>query len=57
VGGGGHRERVKEGEYGGSTCVFMYQNGTMRPVETVLRKRGRGIKEKKDGGCESKIIL
>jgi hypothetical protein len=24
---------------------FMYENGTMRPVETILR-RGEGIKEK-----------
>jgi hypothetical protein len=40
---------VKEGEYGGST---MYENGTMKPVETVLRKQGGGIKEK-DGGSES----
>jgi hypothetical protein len=27
----------------------MYENGTMRPVETVLR-RGRGIKENDRGG-------
>jgi hypothetical protein len=30
----------------------MSTNGTMRPVETVLRKGGGGIK-KKDGGSES----
>jgi hypothetical protein len=30
----------------------MYENGTMRPVQTILRKKGRGIKEK-DGGVES----
>jgi hypothetical protein len=27
----------------------MYENGTMRPTETILRRGGRGIKEK-DGG-------
>jgi hypothetical protein len=27
---------VKEGEYGGNT-VFIYENGKMRPVETILR--------------------
>jgi hypothetical protein len=32
----------------------MYENGTMRPVETVLRKGGGEIKEK-DGGGKSKI--
>jgi hypothetical protein len=32
----------------------MYENGTMRPVETVLRRGGGGIKEK-DGRNESKI--
>jgi hypothetical protein len=31
--------------------VFMYKNGTMRPVETVLR-RGKRLKEE-DGGGES----
>jgi hypothetical protein len=34
--------------------VFIYENGTMKPVETVLRKERRGIKEK-DGESESKI--
>jgi hypothetical protein len=28
----------------------MYENGTMRPVETVLRKRGRGKRRKMEGG-------
>jgi hypothetical protein len=29
---------VKEGEYGRSTmCSFMYEKGTMRPVETIVR--------------------
>jgi hypothetical protein len=34
---------VKEGEYGGST-MYSCENGTMRPVEIVLR-RGREDKE------------
>jgi hypothetical protein len=34
--------------------VFMYENGTMRPVETVLRRRVGETKEK-DRGDESKI--
>jgi hypothetical protein len=29
--------------------VFMYENGKMRPVETILRSRGEEIKEN-DGG-------
>jgi hypothetical protein len=28
----------------------MYENGKMRPVETVLRMGGRGIKENDGGG-------
>jgi hypothetical protein len=32
-----YREVVKEGEYSGN---IMYKNGTLRPVETILR-RGR----------------
>jgi hypothetical protein len=32
----------------------MYENGAMRPVETVLRKREGGLKENDEGG-ESKI--
>jgi hypothetical protein len=35
--GGGDKERVKKGKYGGST-IFMYCNGTMKRVETVLRQ-------------------
>jgi hypothetical protein len=31
----------------------MYENGKMRPVETILRMGGEGIKES-DGGGESK---
>jgi hypothetical protein len=33
---------VKEGEYGGSIYIFMYENGTMRPAETVLGRVERG---------------
>jgi hypothetical protein len=32
----------------------MHENGTMKSVETILRNRRGGIKEK-DGGVESKI--
>jgi hypothetical protein len=32
----------------------MYENGTMRPVETILRRGGRGKKEN-DGGGKSEI--
>jgi hypothetical protein len=28
----------------------MYEDGTMRPVETILRSRGRGTKENDAGG-------
>jgi hypothetical protein len=31
---GGHKESVKKDDY-----VVVYENGTMRPVETVLRWR------------------
>jgi hypothetical protein len=51
--GGWHKEKVKEGEYSGSTmysCMKMEQ----RSVETVLRRGGGGIKDKDKGG-ESKI--
>jgi hypothetical protein len=44
---------VKEGEYG-EYYVFMYENGTTRPIETVLRRGGGRIKAK-DGDGESKI--
>jgi hypothetical protein len=47
VGGGGYKERVKEVnmvEY----YALMYENGKMRPVETVPAM-GEGIKEN-DGG-------
>jgi hypothetical protein len=33
--GGGYRERVKEGEYGGNIRHSRYANGKMRPVETI----------------------
>jgi hypothetical protein len=37
-----HKERVKE--YGRSINVFMYENGTMRPVKTILRiKENDGV--------------
>jgi hypothetical protein len=28
----------------------MYKNGTMRPVETILRRERRGIKDNDEGG-------
>jgi hypothetical protein len=34
----------------------VYENRTMRPVETVLRKWGVGIKEN-DGGGESNLDI
>jgi hypothetical protein len=37
---------VKEGEYGGSTMYSCMKNGAIRPVETVLRKGEKGVKEK-----------
>jgi hypothetical protein len=40
--GEGHKERVKEGKYGGNYHVLMHENGTMRPVETILRRGERG---------------
>jgi hypothetical protein len=33
---------VKEDEYGGSIYISMYENGTMRPAETVLKRTERG---------------
>jgi hypothetical protein len=33
----------------------MYENGKMRPVETILRMRGRGIKENEGGMNLAKI--
>jgi hypothetical protein len=37
--------------------VFMYENRTMKPVGSVLRLRGRGIKEKDRGGKSNLGIL
>jgi hypothetical protein len=34
VGGGGHKERVSEGEYTGN-IMHSCENGKMRPVETI----------------------
>jgi hypothetical protein len=31
-------------------CVLIYENGKMKPVETVLRMRGGRIKENDGGG-------
>jgi hypothetical protein len=31
--------------------VLVYENGKMRPIETILRRKGGGIKEN-DGGRE-----
>jgi hypothetical protein len=33
----------------------MYENGKMKPVETILRMRGKGIKEN-DGRMNSRYI-
>jgi hypothetical protein len=38
VGGGGHKEREKEGKYGGSTVYSCKKNGKMMSAVTVLRK-------------------
>jgi hypothetical protein len=48
---GGHKERAKEGEMV-EILVLMYENGKMRPVETILRRGGCGIR-KNDGRGES----
>jgi hypothetical protein len=37
---------VNKSQYGGGTIVLMYENGTMTPVETVLR-RGWGDKRER----------
>jgi hypothetical protein len=34
---GEYKEKVKEGEY----YVLLYENGKVRPVETILRGEGR----------------
>jgi hypothetical protein len=34
----------------------MYKNGTMTPVETILRSRGKGIKENNGGGQPNQDI-
>jgi hypothetical protein len=44
----GHKEWVKDGEYGRST-LFIYENGAMRPVETVLRREWGGEGERHRG--------
>jgi hypothetical protein len=35
----------------------MYENGKMRPVKTVLRTRGKGIKENDGGGVNLRYIV
>jgi hypothetical protein len=40
VGGGRCKERVWEGECGRNS-MYSYENGKMRPVETILRMEGR----------------
>jgi hypothetical protein len=37
VRGGGYKERMKEGEYSENNHVLVYENETMKPVETILR--------------------
>jgi hypothetical protein len=37
---------VKEDEFGGKTRLFMFEKGTMRSVETTLRKGGRDKRER-----------
>jgi hypothetical protein len=44
VGTGRYKERVRNGKRDGGTST--YKNRTVRPVETVLRKRDKG----EDGG-------
>jgi hypothetical protein len=44
---GRYKKRLQEGECGGN---LMYENGTMRPVETTLRMGEEGIKENDEGG-------
>jgi hypothetical protein len=38
--GGGHKERVKEGNYGGNVSIFMYENRTKKSVKVLRRGRG-----------------
>jgi hypothetical protein len=45
VGGGEHKEKMSVGEY----YIFMYKSGSIRPVETILR---RVTGEESDGGGE-----
>jgi hypothetical protein len=42
-------ERVKEVEHDGN-IMYLYENGKMRPVETILKRGGRVIKENDGGG-------
>jgi hypothetical protein len=44
VEGGGHKERVNEGEYGGCVCIHGGRR-RMKPVEIVLRRGGEGRRE------------
>jgi hypothetical protein len=56
--GEGEGKRKGEGEQmWWKYFVFMYENRTMKPVGSVLRLRGRGIKEKDRGGKSNLGIL
>jgi hypothetical protein len=39
-----YKEKVSEGEYGGILCL-MYENGKMRPVETIPGMGEEGKRE------------
>jgi hypothetical protein len=55
--GGGRKKGNGEGEQ--IWCkhhVLVYENGKMRPVETFLRRRRKGIKEN-DGRGESHYVI
>jgi hypothetical protein len=41
--GGGYKERVQEVNMW-KNYVLMYENGKMRPADTIVRRRGRGDK-------------
>jgi hypothetical protein len=45
--GRGYKDRVQKSEYGGN---IMYENGKMRPVETILRIGEEGDKGDDGGG-------
>jgi hypothetical protein len=44
-----------EGKFGGKTYVLMYENGTIRTVEIILKKKGWRIKGKDGGGRSTKM--